>query len=187
MSHFFFGYGSLVNTATHDYRNATPATLQGWRRHWCGTAERGTGFLTAVRDPSASIMGLTAEVSDAEWQALDDREFAYLREDVSGAVSPAPAAFSSLITYAVPEENQIAGPSRPICLSYIDVVVQGYLQVFGRDGGDHFFATTSGWDVPIVNDRAAPAYPRHQRLTTDETAYVDAKLAALSAQVQQPV
>ena len=187
MSHFFFGYGSLVNTATHDYTDATPATLSGWRRHWCGTAERQTGFLTAVRDPSASIKGLTAQVSDAEWEALDEREFAYVREDVATLVTPAPATFTSLITYAVPEENQIAGPSRPISLSYIDVVVQGYLQVFGKDGGDHFFATTSGWQVPIINDRANPTYPRHQRLSAEETAYVDASLAALSAQVKQPV
>ena len=33
----FFGYGSLVNRATHDYRQAVPARLKGWRRVWRGT------------------------------------------------------------------------------------------------------------------------------------------------------
>ncbi|MDX5384038.1 MAG: gamma-glutamylcyclotransferase, partial [Rhodobacterales bacterium] len=35
---FFFGYGSLVNRATHDYGQARAATLPGWRRAWRHTA-----------------------------------------------------------------------------------------------------------------------------------------------------
>ena len=34
MTPYFFGYGSLVNRATHDYVHAHPARISGWRRAW---------------------------------------------------------------------------------------------------------------------------------------------------------
>jgi hypothetical protein len=37
--------------------------------------------------------------------------------------------------------------------------------------------------VPILNDRAAPRYPRHQRLSAAETAQVDAMLRAVGARI----
>ena len=61
-------------------------------------------------------------------------------------------------------------------LSYIDVVVQGYLREFGERGVRHFFETTDGWEAPVLDDRAAPIYPRHQRLSPDERALVDDQL-----------
>ena len=71
-------------------------------------------------------------------------------------------------------------------LSYIDVVVQGYLAEYGPDGAERFFETTGGWDVPILNDRAAPLYPRHTMLSGSERTFVDAALARLPAQIKQP-
>ncbi|MFT6224241.1 MAG: hypothetical protein ACJA1F_002090 [Paracoccaceae bacterium] len=73
----------------------------------------------------------------------------------------------------------------PILRSYLDVVVQGYLQVFGEQGVVDFFATTRGWQAPVLDDRTAPVYPRHQLLSSSETALVDAHLSALAAQVEQ--
>ena len=69
-------------------------------------------------------------------------------------------------------------------MSYLDVVVQGYLRTFGPDGALRFFETTDGWGSPILNDRAAPRYPRHQQLDPDETHFVDTQLARLSAVVK---
>ncbi|MEY8843070.1 gamma-glutamylcyclotransferase, partial [Cribrihabitans sp. XS_ASV171] len=71
----------------------------------------------------------------------------------------------------------------PILLSYLDVVVQGYLRVFGVDGADRFFATTDGWESPILDDRAEPRYPRHRRLKDEERAFVDDRLSRLPAQI----
>ena len=68
-------------------------------------------------------------------------------------------------------------------LSYLDVVVQGYLRTFGPDGADRFFATTDGWDTPILNDRKAPRYSRHQQLSPDETDFVNDRLQRLSATI----
>ena len=58
--------------------------------------------------------------------------------------------------------------------------------MFGLDGVAAFFDTTDGWDAPILDDRAAPRYPRHQRLAPDETALVDQHLSRLNANLIQP-
>jgi hypothetical protein len=71
----------------------------------------------------------------------------------------------------------------PILMSYLDVVVQGYLREFGQAGAEDFFATTDGWDIPVLDDRAAPRYPRHQALTGDERALVDALLREVGGRV----
>ena len=46
-----------------------------------------------------------------------------------------------------------------------------------------FFATTDGWETPILNDRAAPQYPRAKLLSAQETALVDQHLALRGAAV----
>src|SRR5690606_3586341 len=80
-------------------------------------------------------------------------------------------------------EGRHAAPEAPrhILLSYVDVVAQGFLRSFGEDGVARFFDTTDGWNAPIVDDRASPLYPRHQRLERAETALVDRFLARISA------
>lgn len=176
----FFGYGSLVNRATHDFPDLQPARLKGWRRAWCHTDLRPVAFLTALPDPGAEIDGMIAHVPNDDWTALDRREWAYVRLAVTDRVTHPLEREVEIAVYAVPEDRHGRPTARhPILLSYIDVVVQGYLREFGTDGAARFFATTTGWEAPVLNDRAAPRYPRHQRLTAAETAFVDEQLAAL--------
>ena len=170
----FFGYGSLVNLATHDYPGARPLTVRGWARAWRHTALRPVAFLTAVPDAGAMIDGVACQVPGRDWRALDLREAAYLR----AALPEGPAL------YHIPEG--LHGPAteaHPVLLSYLDTVVQGYLQVWGEDGAARFFATTRGWDAPILDDRAAPLYPRAQTLTAAEAGLVDALLAGVGGRV----
>jgi class 3 adenylate cyclase len=68
---YFFGYGSLVNRATHVFAEAHPAQLRGWRRVWRHTEMRPVAFLTALPDPQSTIDGLIAAVPGADWPALD--------------------------------------------------------------------------------------------------------------------
>ena len=181
---YFFGYGSLVNTATHDYLDPQPARLRGWRRSWCHTPLRDVAFLTVEPAPQVEIDGLIAAVPNADWQALDDREFAYDRLPADHQVRHALPDHTEISFYAVPAEAQNQGSHRhPILLSYLDVVVQGHLQVFGTAGVDAFFASTAGWDAPILNDRQQPRYPRHQVLSATEQQLVDQHLTQLNAQV----
>ena len=185
---YFFGYGSLVNRATHDFPNATPAQLTGWRRVWRHTDLRPVAFLSVVRDADTVIDGLIAHVPNDDWAALDQREWAYDRIATTAAITHPLRHDIDIAVYAVPPAHQNAPSARhPVLLSYIDVVVQGYLREFGPDGAARFFATTDGWDVPVQNDPAAPRYPRHQSLTADETAFVDDHLAIHAAQVTKPI
>lgn len=184
---YFFGYGSLVNSATHDFTNPHRATLSGWRRVWRHTDLRPVAFLTVVPGPGTVIDGMIAHVPGDDWQALDKREWAYDRVPATDAISHKLPHEAEIALYTVPAGKHGAPTTHhPILLSYLDVVVQGYLHKFGPDGADRFFATTDGWQAPILNDRAAPRYPRHQQLTAPETAFVDARLAAISATILPP-
>lgn len=179
---YFFGYGSLVNTATHDFPDPHKAVLRGWRRAWRHTDLRPAAFLTAVRDTTCEIDGMIAHVPKDDWAALDQREWAYDRIPATQAIRHPIDRAVEIAVYAVPPDRQEA-PSAdcPILLSYLDVVIQGYLRVFGEAGADRFFATTDGWDAPILNDRDEPRYPRHQQLRPEETEFVDDRLARLKA------
>ena len=181
---YFFGYGSLVNLATHDFPDPHPACLKGWRRVWRHTDLRPVAFLTAVPDPASEIDGMIAHVPKNDWAALDEREWAYDRVAATQAVTHPLTHEVEIAVYAVPQSQQTEAPNHnPLLLSYIDVVVQGYLRAFGEDGADRFFATTDGWDVPILNDRAEPRYPRHQQLKPFELDFVDDRLHRLSAKI----
>ncbi|KUJ73699.1 hypothetical protein AVO45_14000 [Ruegeria marisrubri] len=181
---YFFGYGSLVNLATHDFPDPQPARLRGWRRAWRHTDLRPVAFLTAIPDPHSEIEGMIAHVPRNDWAALDEREWAYDRVSATQAVRHTLKHEAEIAVYAVPEHrHNDPTDSYPILLSYIDVVIQGYLRIFGPDGVDRFFATTDGWEAPILNDRAAPRYPRHQQLKPEETALVDDRLARIGARI----
>ncbi len=174
----FFGYGSLVNRATHDYPSVRRESVKGWARAWRHTGLRDVAFLTAVPDPLGEIDGLSADVPNADWEALDAREFAYDRLDLAGSQGTA--------IYAIPEgKHAPASQAHPILLSYLDVVVQGYLREFGEAGAALFFASTHGWDAPILDDRLAPLYPRHQALSRSEVDFVDDALHALECRIMR--
>jgi hypothetical protein len=183
MTPYFFGYGSLVNRATHTYPNARPAQLQGWRRAWVRTPSRDVVFLSVVNDLKTTIDGLIAAVPGADWAALDAREHGYARLSSGTAVNHDMIPKPEIAHYAVAPESTCTGGDHVILLSYLDVVVQGFVQEFGEAGVSRFFATTSGWKTPVLNDRATPRYPRAQVLTPQETALVDHHLAAASADI----
>lgn len=181
---YFFGYGSLVNTKSHNYPDPRPATLNGWRRAWVATPRFGVVLLTGVRAPGHSIQGLIAAVPGADWEALDAREGGYARIPARDDVTHDHPQAPDIAVYAVAPENHQKRNNHMILLSYLDVVIQGFHEVFGEAGVQGFFDTTDGWDTPIVNDRADPIYPRHQVLTQGQTALVDDHLLRVSAQVQ---
>lgn len=171
---FFFGYGSLVNRATHSYPRSAPAQVRGWRRVWTHTKLRKLAFLSVHPAHGEEIDGLIAAVPGHDWAALDARERAYDRQLVTDHTAPV----KDVHIYAVtPDHKDTPEARHPILLSYIDVVVQGFLHEFGPHGAQRFFDTTDGWDTPVLDDRDAPIYPRHQTLSAAETAFVDAQLA----------
>jgi len=178
---YFFGYGSLVNRDTHTYAPAA-AEVIGWRRAWRHTPLRSLSFLTVRPSPGTVLQGVIAAVLGGDWQALDAREFAYERVGLGAGIRHDVAAAQEVAIYAIPEgRHQAPTPESPILLSYLDVVIQGYFREFGAAGVADFFATTDGWEAPILNDRAAPQYQRHQRLTGEEHELVDHWLGEIRA------
>lgn len=171
----FFGYGSLVNLSTHIYPQARKASLKGWRRVWRHTPLREQAFLSIEPHEATTLLGVTADVPNADWNALDEREEGYARHDVSHLVSEP----MNTAVYVVKDEHYSTyDRNHPILLSYLDVVVQGYLQQFGPQGAEHLFETTENW-APILDDRKNPLYPRAQKLSDEEREIVDAHLRQL--------
>ncbi|MGR3541529.1 MAG: gamma-glutamylcyclotransferase family protein [Hasllibacter sp.] len=166
-----FGYGSLVNGLTHRHGGLAPAVAEGWRRGWCATAARGVAFLSVRPEPGATCTGATIDWPRADLPALDAREAAYARHEAE--------AGGPSILYAVPEVDRLPpGHDRPILLSYLDAVIQGFARLHGPSEAARFFETTQGWG-PVRDDRAAPLYPRATVLTEVERGIVDRGLAAL--------
>ncbi|SPF77960.1 gamma-glutamylcyclotransferase family protein [Pseudoprimorskyibacter insulae] len=182
--HYFFGYGSLVNRRTHDFTRSAVATAKGWRRAWRYTPDRQVAFLTAIPDADCTISGLIAHVPHNDWAALDVREAAYDRVPATHVVDHGADGVDDIAIYAIhPDRMRLPDGQHPVLLSYIDVVVQGYLAEFGASGAEAFFATTTGWEAPILNDRANPRYPRAQRLHESEQGVVDDALRKLGCTV----
>ena len=175
---FFFGYGSLVNRATHVYAPVRPAKVRGWARVWRGTSLRKIAYLSAIEAPGLEIEGLIAPVPGGDWAALDQREAAYARHVLSDITHDLPRPAEVMI-YKVEAVHVAESHGHPILLSYLDVVVQGYLREFGPAGVARFFETTGGWDVGVLDDRDAPQYPRAQVTSDRERGMVDAALRDL--------
>jgi hypothetical protein len=176
---YFFGYGSLVNRATHDYPRASKARVRGWARVWRGTSLRQVAYLSATEAPGVEIEGLIAAVPGGDWAALDARERAYARHPVAMVKHDHPETLAIMI-YKVEPHHVSTASAHPILLSYLDTVVQGYMREFGEPGALRFFETTRGWEAGILDDRSAPRYPRAQITTDRERALVDAALRDLS-------
>ena len=133
--------------------------------------------------PGDRIDGLIAAVPGADWEALDERETFYERVVAEDVSHPLPEPPAIQIYHAPVAMHPPAEGLQPIHLSYLDVVVQGFLAEFGTPGVARFFETTDGWEAPVLNDRAAPRYPRHQRLETGERDLVDQHLDAVGVQI----
>ena len=178
---FFFGYGSLVNVHTHTYGETAKAQLTGWERVWRTTTLREVPFLTVRPAKATSIDGLIAHVPGNDWAQLDAREYGYDR--LNPPVLHDKGDGLDIATYVVPDRLIAPGQKGAILLSYLDVVVQGFLAEFGEAGVRRFFDTTSGWDHPIDNDRKDPKYPRHQTLSSDERDLVTSELARIGHRI----
>ncbi len=180
---FIFGYGSLVNRATHAYDTAHRATLRGWRRAWRHTTRREVAFLNVVPEPGHVLQGMVLRVPPVA-PDLDRREYAYSRTDVTDVVDHPLPSRPTVNLFAIPPGAEDGRGGHVLLLSYIDVVVQGYLREFGEDGVREFFETTEGWDAPVIDDRAAPRYPRAQPLDDGLAGLVDHWLAQVGATLQ---
>ena len=203
----YFGYGSLVNRATWrpDVVAAFPARLKGWRRTWRPRPDMGPAMgptpgvvlpdgltpslLTAHRAPDAAIDGLLVIDLAENLPAVDAREFRYHRRDIgladlefhAGAPGLPPDLEIGLHVYEARTGHPPAPGCSPILQSYLDTVLQGFLNEFGPGGVHRFVAETDAFHMPIHEDRHAPLYPRAVSLSSSETLLFDAALGRRGA------
>lgn len=198
----YFGYGSLVNRATlaTGVVAAFPARLRGWRRTWRPRPDMGPtpgvtrpdgltpSLLTAHRAEDAAIDGLLVIDLAINLPAIDAREFRYHRRDITLAELTFDVGRTERDTglrldpgtrlhvyEARTEHPETAGPA-PILRSYLDAVMQGFLNEFGEGGVHRFVAETDAFHTPIHEDRQQPLYPRAVTLSPGEMALFDAVL-----------
>ena len=166
----FFGYGSLVNLQTHQYLNPRPTTIKGWKRKWVSSNIYDIAFLSVSPCNLTILQGMRASTKNIGWKALDLRETGYIRHSLDN--------YNMQMYIGDPEyiDHKI---KKPILLSYLDCVIQGYYKHFGEQGVKRFFKSTENWDHPIFDDRNAPQYPRATILSKFELNLVDEHLERL--------
>lgn len=172
----YFGYGSLVNRATHRTTivDAMPARLAGWRRFWRPRPDM-PGFpaalLTVRREAGAACDGLLVVDKAENLAAVDAREARYRRVRLSpAALAPRgilPRDCPLYVYEAVPDLPLHREPPK-ILRSYLDAVMQGFFVEHGEDGLRRLIAETEGFDTPIHDDRHEPVYPRAIALSAAE-------------------
>ncbi|HWX83086.1 MAG TPA: gamma-glutamylcyclotransferase family protein [Xanthobacteraceae bacterium] len=178
-----FGYGSLVNELTLAKKlNARPGRLDNWVREWKHCVEAPFGrvcALTIAREDKVSIQGVYITCPDAEFAELDKREIGYQREilRLDDVKEPIPTGTTAVVAYtSTPSAYRPGSPEFPIWLSYVEVVLYGYLLVFGAEGVDEFIRTTRGWSAPVIDDRSKPFYPRATKIPNPDRRLIERKL-----------
>jgi glutathione-specific gamma-glutamylcyclotransferase len=178
MSGAVFGYGSLVNAATR--RSGLPcetAQVDGWAREWghlVTTPHGRTCVLTVRRSPTTRIVGALLSVTASDLEEFDRREISYGREQVEASTGARNRA--AWLYVGKPANHGRASRSFPIWRSYVDCVLAGYLELGGTAELDAFIDSTTGWDGPMLDDRAAPRYPRAVGLKPAQEREIEAAL-----------
>ena len=185
MNEWAFGYGSLVNERTWDLPvRLERAVLHGWRREWAHVIGPRSGrfcVLSITPQTDSRIEGLVAQSNDDIVAYLKIREAGYDKITVEPDSIDIESEASGAVTTHVSQGFRLTDTddSAPIPQSYIDVVLDGYHQMFGESGVENFLNTTGGWRRPILNDRSHPIYSRAVTLSDDFATYVDDRVASV--------
>lgn len=202
---YIFGYGSLIEDAsrrstTPSARNAWPVRVQGITRGWWARgAATGltTTFLGALPVPQGRCNGVIYAVSPDDLAATDRRETAgYVRTQIpreaitllDGRTTVPPGlywVYLNKFSWSDRAKN-LPTPDFPMVQSYVDICVNGCLEVEGKyqtakGFTSEFFATTDEWSRYWVNDRL---YPRRPFIFQPSASAIDTALQAAPATAQ---
>lgn len=165
MTHWIFGYGSLIcpdsRARTGITGKATPVIVNGLERHWSVAVNYAEVSVLGIHEgsPDAETGGVLFPLSDEAFGAFDAREVEYSRiplaperirpVDRNGAVP------DGRIWVYLPHAQQ---SPHPIPQTYLDVALRGCLTV-GEAFTTHFLTHTHSWKSRL-DDRNHPLYPR---------------------------
>jgi hypothetical protein len=187
---YYFGYGSLVNRDTRPTGEfSEPATLHGWQRVWenrTADPERSQQCTSLsiellTEASKGSIEGVVARMPVSDLAQLDQRESGYdrLRLPISDFQLTDNVETDHIYVYQSQLPNRfLADDQHPILQSYIDCVLAGYVRQFGPSGMQSMIDSTRGWDRPVLDDRAAPHYPRAVNIDADLQSSIDQLLSS---------
>ncbi|MDH5596779.1 MAG: gamma-glutamylcyclotransferase [Candidatus Peregrinibacteria bacterium] len=166
MAHFIFSYGSLAHKDVAERTGKTlsfrPAKLKGYLRNF-RVLVKGRRFAAAgvEEKQDASTLGILVEVPEEELLLFDEREFLYDRIELEPAqleLFEGEMPWGRFYLY-VPQNPQPATEEIPLAQSYLDVMLEAYLNL-GEGMAKQFLESTLDLDRPWVNDRGMPRYTR---------------------------
>lgn len=188
-----FAYGSLLNKNTWSFEaDLELVNLKGWIRQWRQVVQIDKGkicALTIYPNSNATIEGILLKVDEATELLLNGREIGYEKTILTGKNIIEQSTKKQLtketaITYIGSKTTAVwASKEAPILLSYIDVVAKGYYDLFGWEGVINFFSSTQGWNLPILDDRDKPIYPRAAKHDKHFLKFIDQQLLIHSKKV----
>jgi glutathione-specific gamma-glutamylcyclotransferase len=189
----YFGYGSLVNELTwlqseRRHPERYPVEIANWSREWghCVDTPRGPMcVLTAVEQAGSRIQGILIRCDAADLAQIDAREDGYDRIELPrrDVLSPVGDLPEKLYIYKSRSPHyRPGGVDFPIWFSYVEAVLHGFLSVFKTEGVDAFIRSTSGWTVPVVDDREDPQYGRSPKklISADDKVYIEQKIRQIT-------
>jgi len=185
-----FSYGSLLNKNTWSFKAELElVSLKGWIRQWRQIVQLDKSkicALTIYPNSNTTIEGILLKVDKATELSLGEREIGYEKTIIAGKDiieqnTEIQLTNETAITYVGSKATTSwASEEAPILLSYVDVVVKGYFDLFGWEGVTNFFNSTQGWNLPILDDRDEPIYPRAAKHDKKFIDFIDQQLLLYS-------
>jgi cation transport regulator ChaC len=196
---FIFGYGSLISCTSAARTGVVcaapiPCTVAGLARSWHARVTTTSPITSSVHaatavtitqgcDVSDKCSGVLLAVTGEELAKFDVREGGYKRVSVppaavtvrTDAVLPDTAAIWCYVSNHMVPADECA----PIYQTYVDVILSGACDGFGREFALDFIRTTRDWSV-LVDDRPEPRYTRADLDFLQDTARVQMVDALLS-------
>ena len=177
-SKYIFGYGSLIQIESRTRTvpsafSAAQAIVKGITRGWyfqAASASLNPTYLGAVESENATTNGVIYGVTDSEFEATKIREAGYDPKTIDrsaitmldGSAGPPDGE----IWYFASKTKQTANASHPIVQSYVDICVDGCLEIEAMyplakkaSFAEQFIRTCADWKTPWINDRIYPWRP----------------------------
>ena len=186
---YIFGYGSLVESRSRAMTwasaiYASPALVDGIERGWfdqTGGPSLSTTYLGAVAAEGSQCNGVIFPISAQGLASYDQRETGYKRERIEPAninmLDGSSAAPDGDIWFYANQKKQYASPKLPIVQSYVDVCLNGCLEIENTyplakqaKFAETFIRTCSNWSEWWVNDRL---YPRRAFIYNPNASKID--------------
>ncbi|NVK30477.1 MAG: gamma-glutamylcyclotransferase [Gammaproteobacteria bacterium] len=175
-----FGYGSLISpdsrSRTAGSGMSVPLTVDGFERRFSILNEAAGMASGAVFLNSESVCnGILFGVDDDQLSAFDARELPWGYARTALSVDETTFARADNWVYLL---DTYRAPTRaaPIVQSYVDVIIDGCLQV-SEAFATQFVEQTHNWDCDWYNDRHMPRYARPLAASQARLQQIDQVLA----------